>query len=104
MNRQLLKCAAAAVALLALAGCDNIDPLKRPYMWNESGVNQQNIAAMAANPADLYHGRDTPKRKVAVESDAIEHFWNGKPTPLSGNAAGSSGASSGSGGATPGGS
>jgi type IV pilus biogenesis protein CpaD/CtpE len=111
MNRDLLTFAAAAAALLALSGCNSIDPLKRPYMWKESGANQQNIAAMAANPADLYRGRDTPKRKVSVESDSIEHFWNGKPTPMisagapgtsGGSSAGSS--SSGSGGATPGGS
>jgi hypothetical protein len=96
--------------MLALAGCDQIDPLKRPYMWHESGVNPHNIAVMAANPADLLHGRDTPKRNVVLESNSIDRLYSGKPMPLliggaagSGASSGASGAS-GSSGATPGGS
>ena len=70
--------ATAALSLLALTGCDQIDPLKRPFMWEESGVNASNIAAMAANPTDLAHsGRDTPQRRVKAESEAVEHLWNG---------------------------
>jgi type IV pilus biogenesis protein CpaD/CtpE len=74
--------AVAAISLLALAGCNQIDPLTRPYMWEESGVNAHNVAAMAANPADLTHGRDAPQRRVSVESDPVDHLWAGKPTPL----------------------
>jgi len=37
---------------------------------------------MAANPADLTHGRDAPKRRVSVESEGVERFWAGKPAPL----------------------
>src|ERR1700733_3843063 len=74
--------AIAAISLVALAGCSQTDPLTRSYMWQESGVNEHNIAAMAANPADLNRGRDAPKRGVAVESDRVERFWAGKPTPL----------------------
>jgi hypothetical protein len=81
----------AALSLLALAGCDQIDPLKRPFMWEESGVNASNIAAMAANPTDLTRGRDTPQRRVRVESEAVEHLWNGTPKPLlSGSSSGGS--------------
>ncbi len=61
--------AAAAIGLLTLTGCNQIDPLKRPYMWQASGANEQNLAAMAVNPADLVHGRDTSQRRVIVESD-----------------------------------
>jgi type IV pilus biogenesis protein CpaD/CtpE len=75
-------CTAAALSLLALAGCDQIDPLKRPYMWHETGVNTQNIAAMAANPADLIHGRDSARRRAAMESDGVDRLWSGKPLPL----------------------
>jgi hypothetical protein len=85
---------AAAVSLLALTGCDQIDPLKRPYMWHESGSNAQNIAAMAANPADLIHGRDSPKRASVVESDGVDRLWSGHPAVLPGGlppAAGSGG-------------
>jgi hypothetical protein len=73
---------AAALSLLAVAGCDQVDPLKRPYMWHEGEVNPQNIAAMAANPADLTHGRDTAKHNASLETDSVEKLWSGKPTPL----------------------
>jgi len=72
----------AALSLMALGGCGVTDPLTRPYMWEESGVNAHNVAAMAANPADLTHGRDAPQRRVSVESDPVDHLWAGKPTPL----------------------
>jgi uncharacterized membrane protein YgcG len=93
--------AVAALGLLSLAGCDKIDPLDRPYMWYESGVNAHNIAAMAANPTDLVRGRDQPRRNVSMESDGVDRIWSNKPTPLlgSGSTGGSSGGSS-SGGAS----
>jgi uncharacterized membrane protein YgcG len=93
--------ATAMISLLTLAGCDWLDPLKRPYEWNAENVNPRNIAAMVVNPADLTHGRDAPRRKVVTESDPVLHMWEGKPTPLlSSSALGStgSGSSGGSGG------
>ena len=92
--------AAAAISLVALTGCDQIDPLKRPYMWEASGVNEQNIAAMAANPADLVHGRDSPQRRVVFESDGVARLWTGHQLPLLSDtpgAAASSGSSTGGG-------
>lgn len=74
--------AAAAISLLALAGCNQIDPLKRPYMWQATGINQENIAAMAVNPADLVHGRDSSRREVVLESDGVTRLWTGKQLPL----------------------
>jgi hypothetical protein len=101
-------CAAAALSLLGLAGCDQIDPLKRPYMWEATGVNARNIAAMAANPADLVHGRDTARRRVAMESDGVDRLWSGKalplPTDMPGSAVGGAaggGGGGGGGGAAP---
>jgi hypothetical protein len=91
--------AAAALGLLTLAGCDTIDPLKRPYMWRESGVNAQNIAVMAANPADLTRGRDEQRHRARPDSDAVENLMNGKPKSfLSSGSMGSTGASATSGG------
>jgi hypothetical protein len=82
-------CAAAALSLLALAGCDQIDPLKRPYMWYAAGVNTRNIGAMAANPTDLAHGRDAPIRRSALDSDSVDRLWNGKVLPLPSDTPGS---------------
>jgi predicted small lipoprotein YifL len=74
--------AGAALVLLSLTGCGQIDPLTRPFSWNPEGVNADNIAAMAANPADLEHGRDTSRRRARVESDGVDRLWSGKPSPL----------------------
>ena len=98
--RPIALLAAALAGPLLLTGCDQMDPLKRDYMWHPSDSNMRNIAAMAANPADLRRGRHADRRRVAGEADGVERLWNNKTTPLPGGAAGSSGASSGSGGAS----
>jgi len=100
------RCAAAALSLLALTGCNQLDPLTRPYMWHPTEVNAQNIAAMAANPNDLNRGRDTPRRRVHMEAAGVERLWNGQTLPLlvgAGGSGGSSGSGGGSGGASGGG-
>ena len=86
--------AVAAISMLALAGCNQIDPLKRPYMWEATGVNNRNIAAMAVNPGDLVHGRDSSQRRVVVESDGVTRLWSGRPLPLLSDAPGASTSSS----------
>jgi hypothetical protein len=83
--------AAALLSLLAQTGCDQIDPLTRPYHWKETGVNNHNIAEMAANPADLMQGRDSRKHQVNSDSDAVDRLWSGKPMPLMGGGGGGSG-------------
>jgi hypothetical protein len=92
----------AALGLLALTGCNQIDPLKRPYMWHEGEVNAHNIAAMAVNPGDLVRGRDTSRRQVITESEGARRLWSGQQLPLLG--AGASGSSGGAGGGSSGGS
>jgi type IV pilus biogenesis protein CpaD/CtpE len=75
-------CAAAALSLLALSGCDQIDPMTRPYVWVPSDVNPHNVAAMAVNPADLVHGRESGNRRAVQESDAVDRLWAGRPAGL----------------------
>jgi hypothetical protein len=88
----------AALSLLALTGCNKLDPLKRPYMWQATGSNEQNIAAMAANPADLIHGQDSQRRRASMDTDSVMRVWTGKTVPLMSDTAGSTSApSSGSG-------
>ena len=86
--------AAVAVSVLTLTGCDQIDPLKRPYMWHPTGVNEQNIAAMAVDPTDLVRGRSSPQRRVVVESDGVTRLWTGKQLPLLSDTPGASASSS----------
>jgi hypothetical protein len=90
----------ALLTLLALTGCNQLDPLKRPYMWQATDSNEQNIAAMAANPADLTHGRDTQRRRASMDTDAVTRVWTGKTIPLITDTPGAASASGSSGGAT----
>ena len=97
---------AAALSLLAVAGCDQIDPLTRPYMWHPDNAVANNMAVMAANPDDLVHGRETRVRRARMESDGVERIWTSKQLPLFGGVAGSvtgSGGGSGGGAAPAGG-
>jgi|HubBroStandDraft_1064217.scaffolds.fasta_scaffold11279_2 hypothetical protein len=92
--------AAAALSLLTMTGCNQLDPLKRPYMWQETDSNAKNIAAMAANPADLTRGQDSQRRRAAPDADSVVRLWTGKtvalPTDTPGSASGSSTATGGS--------
>jgi type IV pilus biogenesis protein CpaD/CtpE len=40
-----------------LAGCAATDPLLNPSLWHPTGLNEANIAAEVADPADLANGR-----------------------------------------------
>jgi hypothetical protein len=39
--------------LVALTGCDQVDPYTRPGNWRPNGANDANLRAMVAVPADL---------------------------------------------------
>jgi len=80
----------AALCLLALAGCNSMDPLTRPYVWKPTDINAHNIAAMAANPADLRRGRDKAKRQVGLESDAVDRLGPATRCRARGGASGGS--------------
>ena len=90
----------AALGLLALAGCDATDPVKREYVWHPSNINQSNIAAMAANPSDLVRGRETQTRQAVIDTDAVNRVVTGKPTALIKDMAGSQNAGASSPGAS----
>ena len=94
-----------ALILLGLTGCQQLDPLTRPYSWQPSNVNASNIAAMAARPADLMRGRHASARRPAREDFmSAERLLSGKPTPFLSGGGGASGASgAASGGASAGG-
>ena len=94
----LIRLLMLALSVFAVAGCDQMDPLKRPYMWHETEVNAHNIAAMAANPADLIRGQDQRRRRANADSDSVDRLWSGKTV---GATSGSS--TSPAGGAAPGG-
>lgn len=105
-NRALHRAAAWAglgLAVLALGACQDMDPYRRPGMWQPTGAVQANLAAMAANPNDLIrgHGSDagTPAAQAVMPIDRIM-IDHPKPLPDASSEStgdGSSGGGSGSG-------
>lgn len=73
----------APLALLALAGalagCSATDPYEKAGIWRPSGVNDANIAAQVANPADLVRGRGDAGGSVRGAGVAVERMWQGTP-------------------------
>ena len=73
----------APLALLALsgalAGCSATDPYEKAGIWRPSGVNEANIAAQVANPADLVRGRGETGGAVRSGGPAVERMWQGGP-------------------------
>ena len=93
-----------ALVLLGLTGCQQLDPLTRPYSWQPSNVNASNIAVMAVRPADLMRGRHASARRPAREpSAAAERALSGKTLPFLGGGGGGGGGGAASGGGAAGG-
>ena len=71
----------AVLGLLLLSGCAATDPFHRPGAWRPEGVNQANIAAMLARPADLLRGRDAGGTDSPLATAAVTRLWEGPPSP-----------------------
>jgi len=83
------------LVLAALTGCAATDTYRRPGTWHPDGANAANIAAMAANPEDLVHGRGSPGSNGELAARAIDR--------LSESRSGTQGSGKGSGGKGTGG-
>jgi len=91
-----------ALATLALGGCSMTDPYQREGTWKPLGVNDLNIAAQVANPADLTRGQTASTGTVRTATTPVERLWQGAPQQRNqGQAQG--GAGGGGAGATTGG-
>lgn len=101
MTRQTLAITPFLAALL-LTSCTQFDAYHRPGVWEPTGANSANLAAMVADPEDLIHGHGSatlPLSQPAVK--AVQNVWKG--VAASGGGGGSSGGAgglSGGGGAT----
>jgi type IV pilus biogenesis protein CpaD/CtpE len=73
--------AALLLAAVPLAGCSQTDPYERAGIWKPSGVNEANIAAMVANPADLSRGRGDPGAGTRTATGAVSRMWEGPAKP-----------------------
>jgi type IV pilus biogenesis protein CpaD/CtpE len=89
---------ALLAAVLVLAACQEMDPYTKSYVWQPTGANAGNIAAMVANPNDLIRGRGVVRTDSRESNAAIGHIWSDTPKPLlDPGGSGSTGAPSGSG-------
>ena len=106
MRRSALLRIAALAGLVALAGCDSMDPYMRTDVWKPNGANAGNIAAMVADPHDLISGHGAIFHDANAPALAIGHVWTDQPkslTPAAGGGGGASGSGAGGSGAGAGG-
>ena len=64
----------AVMLILAVGGCRDTDPVLRSDLWNPVGVNETNIAAMVASPADLVRGIDERDSDGVRAADAVRRL------------------------------
>lgn len=70
------------IGVLMLTACQDMDPYTRTDMWQPSGANAGNIAAMVANPYDLIRGRGVTIVDSKESNIAIGHIWSDTPKAL----------------------
>jgi hypothetical protein len=101
------------MSVMTLTACQEMDPYARTDMWQPTGANAGNIAAMVANPHDLINGRGVTTVDSKASNIAIGHVWSDTPKPLldpggasssGGSAGGAAGGIGGSSGGSGGGS
>jgi len=81
MSCRILRIAAPAVTLLSLAACAQ-DPFVRPDTWQATGVNERNLRAMVANPADLTRGTGAATDRGDAGSTAVTRLLTETRRPL----------------------
>ena len=76
----------AALAMLGMAGCSQIDPLTKEGVWRPTGANDANLRAMVAVPSDLAFGRSARLADGNQAARAVDRLRTGKvyPLPLNG--------------------
>jgi type IV pilus biogenesis protein CpaD/CtpE len=72
----------AALPLLVLGGCAQIDPLTKEGIWRPTGANDANLRAMVAVPSDLAYGRAARTSDGRVAAQAVERLRTGRVYPL----------------------
>lgn len=69
---------------LALAGCGDktYESFNDPHNWHKTGVADENLAAMVADPADLQRGHGSVGPDSPLAATAVTNLWAGKSKPL----------------------
>ncbi len=89
-TRKIRVLSAVLFGAMLASGCSYTDPYQRSGTWKPSRVNDANIAAQIANPADLSRGRGLSGGNVRVATTPVERMWRGPAAapPAGGSAAG----------------
>jgi type IV pilus biogenesis protein CpaD/CtpE len=87
--------AALIGAVLMLAGCEDLDPYHKPYVWYPTGASEANLAAQLANPNDLIRGRGVTTADGNLAAAAVTRAREDKAKPLPNPGAGGGGAGGG---------
>lgn len=64
----------AALLLVLLGGCEQIDPYTRPGNWRPLGSNEANLRVHVADPAMLDRGVDDPRADGHVMAAAVHRY------------------------------
>ncbi len=73
IDRRLALLAVLLASCLGVAGCQ-YDPWQREGTWTPTGVNDANLAAMVANPADLYGNPGSPFSRGSAAVPAVDRL------------------------------
>jgi hypothetical protein len=68
--------------LVALIGCNQIDPYTRPGNWRPNGANDANLRAMVAVPADLAVATPASSADGNLAAAAVARLRTGTVLPL----------------------
>ena len=74
--------AAALVLLLAVAGCDRIDPYTREGAWRPNNANEANLRAMVAVPSDLVWATPASRPDGGLAAAAVARLRHDTVRPL----------------------
>ena len=72
----------AVLILAALCGCTAADPYAREGMWQPSGANSLNLAAMVSDPHDLIRGHGEAGAQPVQATTAMDRLLADKAKPL----------------------
>ena len=72
----------ALLLLLAVAGCDQVDPYSRPGVWRPHGSNDANLRAMVVVPSDLVLATPTARADGGLAAAALTRLRRDRVRPL----------------------
>lgn len=78
----MIRLAALLLLMLAVTGCQKLDPYEREDAWRPNGANAANLRAMVAVPADLVAGRLAAPANGSLAVEALTRLRQDRVRPL----------------------